>query len=97
MNANVTTPVGHEAILHDGTKVEIVVNRFENDAHLADHWRIAIYPQSEFEGEPLMESYPLPPETHALEVEAVIDELLAEFNRVCVEARLASCNTAVRR
>ena len=68
------------ARLKNGAEVEVVIGRMEDDSHLPDHWRIAIYKAPSSAGKPLIESYPLPPETQDSELDSVVEELLAELN-----------------
>ena len=74
--------ISERAVLRDGTDVDIVIGRMEEDTHLPDHWGVAVYEHPAGTRSPLIESYPLPPEAHDLELQAVADELLSELNEV---------------
>ena len=73
--------IAERAVLADGTDVDVVVSRMDNDSELRDHWQVVIARHPARSHPPIKESYPLPPEAGDAEIESVANELLDELNQ----------------
>ena len=77
----VVNGVDQRAVLSDGTDVDIVVGRMDDDADLRDHWKVTICKHPARFNPPIMESYPLPPEAASNDLQAMAEELIQELNQ----------------